>query len=301
MSAPAATASIATWRITSIVFIILTVGASAAAYYYYGQNQNNISNTISKTADRNYYYSQWQADESKISSLNQQITTDQTQITADESQISSDKTQISQLQSQLYNPACKPNCDSLINQLNTQISSLNSEIANDTAQIAADASLVQSLQNEIAGLRDILGIRKSQVIASGVTLNEPQCGETNQPICQGSSACTNPTNCIPQYILPTNFLSFCSQSCYEGVLVTTWSSTVLMSLSFTSSFHGSTSITMSSSSTSSGNFAFPLIGNFTSSGSLLTNGFHNDSCTKDISGNYHCAAVSLTYSETFDY
>lgn len=72
------------WKITAVVFVILTIGASTLAYYYYGQNQNKISNA----ANANNYYSQWQADETKISSLNQQISSDQSQIQSLNNQIS---------------------------------------------------------------------------------------------------------------------------------------------------------------------------------------------------------------------
>ena len=289
------------WKVIAIVFIVLTIGASALAYFYYGQNQNNISNSVSNTADRNYYYSQWQSDESKITSLNQQISFDNSQIAADKTAISADQSQITQLQSELYNPLCKPNCDSQISQLNAQITTLNAQIGTDNSLIAADSLEIQSLNAQIANLQSILGLGKTQVIARDVTINEPQCGETNQPICQGSSACTNPANCTPQYILPNNFQSFCSPSCDQGVLLVNWTSTQSMTVSFTSSFHGSSTISMFSSSSTAGDFAFPIIANFSSTGSLTANGFHNDSCTKDISGNYHCAAVSLTYWETFVY
>ena len=296
------------WKIAGVVFILLTVGASALAYYYYGQNQNNINKSILNAADRDRYNAQWQSDESTIATMNLQISSDNSQIAADKTTISADLSQITQLQSQMYNPACQPNCDSVVAQLNAQIvslkaqvDSLNAQITIDNNQIAADSILIQSLNSQILNLQAILGIKKSQVIASGVTKNEPQCGEINQPSCQGSSACTNPANCTPQYILPSDFLSFCSLSCYQGVLVVSWSSTVSMTISFTSAYHSSTAISLSSSSTSSGDFAFPIIANFSSTGGLSTNGFHNDSCSKDSNGNYHCAAVSLTYSETFDY
>jgi len=289
------------WKASAIVFIFLTIGASALAYYYYAQNQNNVSNYVSKTADSNFYYSQWQSDESKISDLNQQISADNSQIASDKATISADNSQIAQLQSQVYNPACKPNCDSMITQLNGQINSLSAQIATDNSQIAADMVLIQSLNSQIANLRNILGLKLSQVFASGVTKNLPRCGETGDPSCQGSSACTNPSNCTPQFIDPSDFLTFCASSCYQGVLTLSWTSTVAMSVTFMSTYHTSSAISMSSSSTSSGNFAFPIIANFTANNGLTTSGFHNDSCTKDVSGNYHCAAVSLTYSETFDY
>jgi hypothetical protein len=134
-----------------------------------------------------------------------------------------------------------------------------------------------------------------------VTKNLPRCGETGDPSCQGSSACTNSSMCTPQFIDPSDFLTFCASSCYQGVLTLSWTSTVAMSVTFMSTYHSSSAISMSSSSTSSGNFAFPIVANFTATNGLTTSGFHNDSCTKDASGNYHCAAVSLTYTETFDY
>jgi hypothetical protein len=261
------------WKVAAAVFLVLTVGASGIAYYYYGQNQENI-----KRASGQDYYSQWQADETKISDLKTQIATDQQTIQYWKNQAGNG-----------YNPSCAPNCDTIIANLNVQIASDNSQIA--------------SLNQQIANYQEILGLTKSFVITSSTTINEPACGGTGNPVCQGSSACTNNANCTPQYVIPSNFISsFCTanapatcQGVHQGVLVLTWTSTVAMTVSFLSSFEGSTGVSSTSSSTASGDFAFPIYGTF------YTTGFHNDSCSKDLAGNYHCDAVSLTYSETFDY
>lgn len=63
------------WKVVAFVFIAIAVGASTLAYYYYGQAQTKASEASSANSNSNNYYSQWQADESKISNLNQQLAT----------------------------------------------------------------------------------------------------------------------------------------------------------------------------------------------------------------------------------
>lgn len=298
------------WKIVGVTFIILTIGASGLAYYYYGQTQTNISNTADANSKASSYYAQWQSDENKISYLNHQISSNQSQIQTLNAQISTDNAQIASDKTQIQTLSAQGTVDSTtIQSLTAQITTLSATIAtdeiliaNDNAMIASDDATINLLSAQIANLQSILGLKNDQVIATAAPHNEQQCGETSQPACQGSSACTNPSICTPQYFLPSNLLSFCSPSCYSGVLVINWTSTVAMTLKFSSSYHGSTSISMSSGSTNNGWFAFPTFANFTATGNSFSSlGFHNDSCTKDASGNYHCSAYSLQYWETFDY
>ncbi len=270
------------WKATAVLFIILTIGASGFAYYYYGQTQTKISGDASLNSQIQQLQSWLNGNKTSIDKLRGQLdrlgklnATHTVELQELNSQIADLQTKVASIQTQYAT-------------LLAQNSSLTDENNVLTAEVSGLQIALHSLVLEVGNLTQIVFMQVVQVVASSVSLNRAACGDSGQLSCN-----KNP------YILPTNFLSFCSPTCYAGLLNVTWTSTQPLSVSFTFSASNSGVTTSKTESTSSGNFTIPIPGSFSTI--IVSSGFHIDSCTTDIFSNVHCPQVSMTYSETFVY
>ena len=251
--------------IAIIVLGILLVGASGVAAYYYSQRGQSVSHA----ADL----------DTQIANLNAQISSDKSQISDLNSRIETLNQKISQLlQSQCTPDPGYGSCGVEIANLQSQVSQLQSQKATLQAQ-------VNNLTSQVNNLDDIVNLKKTQVIASSVTVNWSSCGEVNQPSCTTQS----------RYIFPSGFSSICSSVCYAGYLNIDWTSTQSVTAFFVFTVGSSTSTSVSGSS-SSGSTVIPFPGTGTFFG-----GFLNDACFYDNFNNLHCPGGTLTYSENYVY
>ncbi len=124
-----------------------------------------------------YYYYQ---SSGTVSSLNQTVTSQSSQIGVQAAQIASDTTKIanltstiSTLQSQVAADQAKiTSLTAKDAQANQTIASLNSQISTLNGQIASYQSQVSSLQAQVSTLQDIVNLKDTVSVVSGVTVTE---------------------------------------------------------------------------------------------------------------------------------
>jgi len=143
-------ATLLSYKLTVIILLATTVGASAIATYYYGQQNLKIS----QASDLNAQSSQLQ---SHINDLNSQIA-------SLNNQINSLNTQISQLQA--LNTQLGGNNAQLV----SQTQQLQSQITQLQAQVIQLQTQVTQIQTQLDHLTSILKLQTSRTIATQVSI-----------------------------------------------------------------------------------------------------------------------------------
>lgn len=260
------------WKVTSVVFIILTIGASTTAFYYYQQTQTKVSDA---------------------SSLNTQLQNLQTWLNGNKTVAANYHVQLKTLQDVNASQSAKIlDLNAKIIDLQSKVDSLTSQLAGLQAQYAVVLAQNATLTQENKILTDenyaLMVIVHSMVLQIGnltliVNLQASRVLADKQPFTwtEGATVIS-----IPE--ATTNYN-------YSGYIDIKWSSTD--SLTFQLSYTLNTNSTIIQSNNSASNdYNIPIIGSL-SSPTSATASFqnHNTDCL------FHSCAGSGFYTITYWY
>lgn len=265
------------WKVVSVVFMILTIGASTLAYYYYQQTQTKISDASTlntqiqqlqnwvngnKTLAADY--------RAKANDLQTRVDTLGTANASETAQIQTLNAKVTDLQSNVVSLQAQiADWQAKYSTLLAQNATLTIENQALAAENNALVGVVHQLFLQVGNLTLIVNLQVSKVLAHKITL-------------PWSSGDTIP---IPEATVAYN---------YSGYVTISWSSTQSITFKLAYSVAGnSTSITSNSSGKDT--FSVPIIASpfFPTP---ATASFHNDGCSI-----FGCPSGTVTYTVTYWY